>query len=457
MLMETEEKRNEIALSRYEIIAPVVKYLNSNLPRGEQSKIIRQIVNGKHPDVAPQRVGERTIERYLAMYREDGIDGLKPKIRERVKAIPQEYFEAAKQLREENPSRSIERIIMMLEESNRVPAGMLKRSTIYDYFDRNNLTRKTMRVKTGSFGRFAAAHRGEILQGDVQKTMMFPDITRGGELRQLNLVGWIDDYSRRFLGYFYWNENQPALEDSLMKWIILYGVPESALCDHGKIYTSHHFKSICARLGIQPRWCRIYRPQGKGKQEKVFQMVDRSFKSEIELLLKQGKISTLGEVNELFSVWLNEYYNKRWHSVTKQTPESRWDGCGYPLKKVTLDTLYDAFLCEDTRSVSKTGIISLLTNEYEVEPFLCGKKVNVRFDPYDLGKGVQVYYECTRYQDAVPAKLRRHSKQGYSKDVLSSVAPPPESGLNFLELLSGKKLEKKETVQFSKLKGDEGL
>jgi hypothetical protein len=86
---------------------------------------------------------------------------------------------------------------------------------------------------------------------------------------------------------------------------------------------------------------------------------------------------------------------------------------------------------------------------------LCGKKIKIRFDPYDLGKGVQVYYDNTRYQDAVPAKLRRHSRQGYTKDVLSSSTPPPESGLNFLELLSGKKLDKKETVQFSKLKGDD--
>jgi hypothetical protein len=112
---------------------------------------------------------------------------------------------------------------------------------------------------------------------------------------------------------------------------------------------------------------------------------------------------------------------------------------------------------EDTRSVSKTGLISMDTNEYEVEPFLCGKKIIVRFDPYDIGKGIQVYYDNTRYQDAIPSKLRRHSKQGYKKDVLSSSAPPPESGLNFLELVSGKKHEKKETVKFSMLKGDEQL
>jgi len=451
-----EQKRKEIALDRYEAIVPVVKYLESNLPHGEQSKIIRQIVQGKHPDVALKKsVGERTIERYLSLYRAGGIDGLMPKLRDRSGAIPQVYFEAAKILREENPSRSIERIIMMLEDSGKVPKNVLKHSTVYDYFAKNNLTRRTMRPKTGSFGRYAAAHRGEILQGDVHKTMMFPDISRDGEMRQINLVGWIDDYSRQYFGRLYWNEKLPALEDSLMKWIILYSIPEKIYCDNGPSYSSHQLKSICARLGIQLIHSRPYRPQGRGKNEKVHQMVDRSFKSEIELLLKQGKISTLSEVNGFFSAWLSKYYNKRVHTGTKQAPESRWNGCEYPLKKAPLDSLYDAFLYEDTRSVSKTGIISLDTNEYEVEPFLCGKKVKVRFDPYDLGKGIQVYHDNTRYQDAIPAKLHRHSKQGYSKDVLSSTAPPPESGLNFLELLSGKKIDKKETVQFSKLKEED--
>jgi len=94
--MNTEEQRKEIALRRYDLISPVIKYLKSNLPHGEQSKIIRQIVKGKHPDVGCQKVGERTIERYLALYRAEGIDGLKPKMRRRAGSIPQEYYEAAK-------------------------------------------------------------------------------------------------------------------------------------------------------------------------------------------------------------------------------------------------------------------------------------------------------------------------------------------------------------------------
>jgi len=453
---DVEQKRKEVALDRYALIAPVVKYLEDNLPHGEQGKIIRKIVQGKHPDVVLKgHVGERTLERYLYLYRTEGLEGLKPKLRVRPCGIPQEYYEAAKVLREENPSRSIERIILMLEESGRVPNGVLKHSTVYDYFAKKNLTRKTMRPKTGSFGRYAAAHRGEILQGDVHKTMMFPDMSRGGEMRQINLVGWEDDYSRLYFGRFYWNENLPALEDALMKWIILYSIPESVYVDNGSIYSSHQLKNICASLGIQLIHSRPYKPQGRGKNEKVHQLVDRAFKSEVELLLKQGKISTLSEVNELFSAFLSKYYTKRVHKATKQAPMSRWEGCEYPLKKAPLDTLYDAFMYEDVRSVSKTGIISLYTNEYEVEPFLCGKKVKVRFDPYDLGKGVQVYFDNTRYKDAIPAKLHRHSKQGYSKDVMSSTAPPPESGLNFLEILSGKKLAKKETVQFSMLKEED--
>lgn len=448
-----ETKREQIANQRFVLIAPIVKLPRESMSTGERYAILRNIAAGKYPGVElPKgKVGLRTLERYLECYERGGIEALKPNLRNRSTLIPKEYLEAACQLKRENLSRSIVRIITMLELSGRVPKGQLKHSTVYDYFTKNKLTRPLMGVKTGRYTRYGASYRSEILQGDAHHTLKLPDPSHPNQQHQVYLFAWIDDYSRLAYGRFYWKEQLPALEDSLMKWIILYGEPESIYVDNGAVYSSHHLQNICATLGIQLHHSKPYRPQGKGKIEKFFQLVESSFKSEVELLIKQEKLLTLTDLNNLFSIWLDRFYNHRFHSATKQTPLSRWEASGHPLKKPPLETIYQAFLWKEERTVSKTGIIRVEANEYEVEPFLCGKKINVRYDPYDLSKGIKVDYQGQQFRDAIPAKIHRHSKKGFDQKLLTS---DPPSGLNFLEQLSDSDRPRRQSIQFSGLGGD---
>jgi hypothetical protein len=444
-----EVKAEQIANERYAFIAPLIKYLKGNLPHGEKYATLRTISSGNYEGL--KKVGLRSLERYLALYEKGGINALKPKVRERTFVTPSAYIDATCNLKKENMSRSIDTIIFMLEESGQVPKGVLKKSTVYDWFTKRNLTTPTRGAKTGRYTRYGALHRAEILQGDTHYTLKLPDPSRPGQERQVYLFAWIDDYSRLVYAQFYWKEQLPALEDSLKKWIILHGCPLNVYCDNGAVYSSHHLQNICATLGIQLLHSRPYKPQGKGKCEKFFQFVESSFKSEVELLIREGKVTNLTELNNIFSVWLNQFYNRRKHSSTKQTPISRWDADDEtPLKKPTLDTIYEAFLMKDARSASKTGLISVETNEYEVEPFLCGKKVDIRYDPYDLSKGIRVYYEGKQYTDAIPAKVHRHSKKGFTTE-FSADAPPTYSGINFLEQLAGEELKPKGSVRFSAL------
>ena len=177
-----------------------------------------------------------------------------------------------------------------------------------------------------------------------------------------------------------WKESRPALEDSLKRWILLYGLPNSILADKGTVYSSHYLDNICFPAGIQLHQTRPYRSQGKGKCEKFLQIVKSSFKYEVELLIKQNKQVTLEKLNDPFSIWLSRFYNQRKHSATKQSPVNRWEGCEHPVRKVSLETIRQAFLWRDTRSVSKTGIFSIDSNEYEMEPFLYREKVVVMYN-----------------------------------------------------------------------------
>lgn len=449
----TEIEREEIANRRFDLIAPIVKLPTEVMARGYRYELLRQIAAGSFPGMEhTEPAAIRTLERYLKLYREGGKEALKPKKKEGTPRVSRAWLTMAADLRKENMSRSIEMIIGMLESSGRVPKGVLKPSTIYDYFTRQKLTRPALGTKSGHYTRYGAAYRAEILQGDVHYTLKIPDPARPGQERQVYLFAWLDDYTRLVHGQFYWKESRPALEDSLKRWILLYGLPFSIYCDNGAVYSSHYLANICSSLGIQLHHSRPYKPQGKGKCEKFFQMVESSFKYEAELLIKQNKQLTLEKLNDLFSIWLSRFYNQRKHSATKQSPISRWEGCEHPVRKVSLETIRQAFLWRDTRTVSKTGIFSIDTNQYEVDPFLCGKKVDVLFDPYDLSSGIQVFFEGQQYADAIPAKLHRHSKKGFD---MEHVDGPSPTGLNFLEQLAQEELTKKQSMNFNALGGTE--
>lgn len=440
-----ERIREEISQFRYSLIAPIV--CRTNLSYGEKYELLSKIARGKYdiPYSTRKKVGLRTLEKYLQLYAKGGITALKPGIRDRSARIPAEYMEEAALLRRENRRRSILQIIDMLEKSGRVPSGTLKRSTVYDYFVKLNIARKTLALKE-TYRKYGASYRGEILQGDVHYTLHLPDPVREGYKKQVYLFAWLDDYSRLAFGEFYWAEKLPALENTLKKWIIKHGVPENVYCDNGAVYSSHHLKNICGNLGINLLHSRPYKPQGKGKIEKFFQIVESSFKSEAMLLINEGKIKTLEELNKYLFVWTDKFYNERVHSSTKQKPSAVWASGENELKKLDLDNIYEAFLWEEEKSVSNTGIIRIDTNEYEVESVLARKKVKVRYDPYDLSIPVRVFYEGKQYQDAVPAKIRRHHKKNFvNAEEESSVY----SGLNHLQILKNESMKEIRGISFA--------
>lgn len=76
------------------------------------------------------------------------------------------------------------------------------------------------------------------------------------------------------------------------------------------------------------------------------------------------------------------------------------------------------------------------------------------YDPYDLSKGIKIYYDGKQYPDAVPAKIHRHSKKGFERELLVA---KPSSGINFLEQLAEAELPRKQAISFSGLREDDEL
>ncbi|MDO9535629.1 MAG: DDE-type integrase/transposase/recombinase [Bacillota bacterium] len=427
-------KAEQIANFRYQLISPIV--CQSSLYFGESTELIRQAAAKIYqiPGSRKTRVSPRTIERYLKKYREGGYDALMPKTHTSTTRIPKEYLDLAISLKQENLKRPVTQIIEMLELSGKVPQGLLKRSTLYDHFDRLGLTKELGKKEAKAYQRFAPKHRNQRWQGDVCHLLHIPDPTNPKRKIKLYLIVWLDEASRIVThGQLYTEEKTYALEDCLKKAIMKFGIPDSAYCDNGSIYSSHHLQRICGRLGINLSHTRPYKPQGRGKVERFFSSVQKSYLPEMETMLRERTMS-VGEINEYFFIWLRQHYHEKVHSATKQKPMLSFEEDPYPLRQVDLATLVDAFLVEEQRTVDKTGVFRLQGAEYQAPLELARSRISVRYDPFEPGT-VQVYRDNQRYSDAYLLAVPEHVEHGAVKETITE---PTQTGINYLELLKQK-------------------
>jgi putative transposase len=165
----------------------------------------------------------------------------------------------------------------------------------------------------------------------------------------------------------------------------------------------------------------------KGKIERFFRTVRDQFLVEIDDGVE------LAELNRLFSAWLEVVYHRRVHSETGQAPLERFDAGGAP-PLPTPAQLREAFLWSEERMVTKTATVSLHGNQYEVDPALVGRKVELVFDPFDLTR-IEVRYQHRPFGTAVPLVIGRHTHPKAEREL----PPPASTGIDYLKLLAAKR------------------
>ncbi|MDQ0190869.1 DDE-type integrase/transposase/recombinase, partial [Alicyclobacillus cycloheptanicus] len=317
-----DDSRRQIALFRYGLIAPILRQTES----GAQKAMLEELASQEHemPNGEKRRFSERTLERYLAGYRKEGVDGLLPQLRaddRRPRVLPPHVIERAVALRKEQPLRTVEQLIVMLETEGLVPEGFIRRSTLSAHLRRAKVERTKAVRKQRTWQRYTANEVHEIWQCDVCDSLRVPDPNSGGQMRVARLVAVLDDKSR-YICYaaFYFRENLPVLEDALKKAITTHGTPKIFYCDNAKIYQSKQLSEVAARLGFEIRHSRPFLPQGRGKLERYFGYVERSFRPEAELCVKNSTIQNLDDLNRYFRAWLEKMYHQRTHSTLKKRP-----------------------------------------------------------------------------------------------------------------------------------------
>lgn len=386
---EFEEKRREWGEFKFGVIAPVVcgKYSKSH------EALIRQaILAKKHltPDGRYWQISERTLRNWTAQYKKDGLRGLytkKRRTRGRFKAIEAEFLAAAEKLRREVRSRSVKQIMHQLSIDG-FDVSKVSRTTLNLHLNRLGAKKEKPYAEKGAFQRWQKEHINELWQTDTSDGIWLPDPNGLKKVRQTSLVTFIDDASRLLLhGEFYWNEKLASLLDCFKKAVSKRGCCGEIYSDKGSIFKSKQWKSVCAELGIGQLFAE--EAPGKGKQERHYLTIQRSFYKEAQL----SGIQTLEELNEFFHAWIDERYHREEHGTLKQAPLERWQKEEHIIERVSPEKLKEALKLRADRKVDyKTCLVQLNGMVYQASKELGGEKVQVRWE-FDSNEEIEIWID----------------------------------------------------------------
>lgn len=83
--------------------------------------------------------------------------------------------------------------------------------------------------------------------------------------------------------------------------------------------------------------------------------------------------------------------------------------------------------------MSKTALVSLHGNRYQVDPGLVGRRVELVFDPFDL-TFLRVRVDGADAGTALPFQITRHSHPK-AKPEVPAEPPKPTTGIDYLALI----------------------
>ncbi len=410
----------ELSLWRYHLIAEA---LDRRIGSRERGMIVRRLAGEEHlgPDGQPRTLSRNTLDRWIRAYRQQGLGGLRDRPRSDQGGVRRDarLIEEAVKLRLEQPARSAAHITEILSARHGV---RIPERTLREQLQKRGLTRAELLRDQRTFGRYEAAKANERWIADVLVGPFIPHPRAPGSQRgRLFLI--VDDHSRLVVhGRWVGNESLRAGQEVLHAAILRRGLPDQLYVDNGAAFSGHELGRSCAILGIRLIHSRPYAPQGRGKLERLNRVVRERFLLEAE----QVGIATFDDLNDRFLAWTERYLNLRRHTETGESPLERFQKGSH--RRADPELLRQAFLWSARRRVSRTATVSFQGNQYQLDPALVGRLVELRYRPEELSQ-LEVWFEDHHFGLAAPLVVERHVHPQLPPP--SRLAPEP-TGVDYL-------------------------
>nr|WP_320013387.1 DDE-type integrase/transposase/recombinase [uncultured Desulfobacter sp.] len=379
--MEQENDKNlEIALWRYGLISPLLHRdandltLNKMLDMASSRRYV-------HPNGTHVLLSGETLRKWLYRYQKLGLPGLEDKQRsdKGLHKIPESLSDKMIALRLEHPRWTTARLIKELARAGVWNGRKPSRSALYRFAKTHNLQRDPHLNPELGARPYAFDHFGQLWMADF---LHGPKLYHGKKKKKTYLHVILDDCCRYIVhGGFYLTESVNPLVFDLMGSVKRFGIPQRFYVDNGAAYSSRHLKIICARNGIDLVHTPPYRPQGRGKVERLFRTVRDQFLCD--------KYKTVQQINQAFKVWLSNYHQSIHSSLGCSPKQKRLQtrSCCRTLPP-TAD-IESLFRMERRCRVYKDSTIRFRKNQYEIPGSLPGSRVIIYYMPWDIE---DVYY-----------------------------------------------------------------
>jgi len=337
-------------------------------------------------------IGERALRDWVRRYKDGGLLALVRKKRHdagKLRRFDPALLPRAVQLLQENPARSVSRLLAYLRADPvlQTSAQQISASCLYHRMAEAGVDfRKIRSIKPKRpFHSFAADFPNQLWQGDARHGIALPHPDDPKKKKMTYLFAWIDDYSRFVLhAQYYFDEKLPRLEDCFRQAVLKYGLPDKIYVDNGAVYRAGQFllvllEHLVRKIHHPPfqAWC-------KGKIEALMKALLK-FQTEAAL----AGMKTLAELNSALWAWVEIEHNNKIHSQTGETPRQRFFA-GFekrPARRITdLEKFNNSFLWKINRVVDPTGKIHFSTNVYTATGIPPGTPLILRYNPFNLSE-----------------------------------------------------------------------
>lgn len=378
-----EDTREKIALIRFKLISPVLAE-----PGRVQNEYFRTQAAKYHefPRYGARKVRISTFKSWLKAYRKEGFEGLKPKTRSdkgRSRKATVELLDTIRLQCKAFPYITVKGLHERLYEQGGTGLPPIHYNTLLRIVKEEKLLnfrekRKDKRV------RFETDHINSLWMCDF---MHGPQVTLNRKTYKAILCAIIDDYSRMIVGYaFAPTETVLSLTRVLKDAFQAFGFPERLYVDNGASFSSDYLAKVCALSGISLIHSKPYDSPSRGKIERFFRTVRDRF------LSTAAEKPTLEELNEAFSIWLQDDYTHKLHTGINERPIDRYHSCfnHVNIRRPTKAQLDDIFLVRHERVVNNDSTISFKGNIYEVPTAYIRQRIDVRH-PVDADQELYLY------------------------------------------------------------------
>lgn len=372
-----QEKKHDIALMRYSVIAPIISGLQENYP--SLDAFYRDASNKGviAPDGELKHFSPATIERWYRNYKHGGFDTLIPEGRAdagQTRKLDDELQEQIKYLKTNYPRMSASAIYRQLQHNGSIKSKDVSESTVNRFINQLAIDLKTSTKP--DMRRYERPHINEVWCGDSSVGPYLK--TDDGKKHKVYIIALIDDASRFIVGIdVFFNDNFVNLMSVIRSAVAKYGRPQMFNFDNGSSYKNKQMELLAARIGSVLHYDQPYTPTQKAKIERWF----RTMKDQWMACLDIRDFHSLDELRGNLLAYVQKYNQSPHSSLKGMSPQDRYFSEPNLFHRLSDEEIDHDFLLEIERRVSQDSVVVIDHVEYEVDCRFAKQHIKLRYSP----------------------------------------------------------------------------